>query len=107
MGKLIYAFNVSLDGFVETTDHSLDWSVVDDELHSWFNDHTRGLAADPKQDELLRDAPALLVRAIAEAPIEERTDPGLIKERIRLEVQRLFRKRAGRRPLGRPVVMEV
>jgi dihydrofolate reductase len=46
MGKLIYAFNVSLDGFIETTDHSLEWSVVDDELHGWFNDHTRGLAAE-------------------------------------------------------------
>lgn len=46
MGKLIYTFNVSLDGFVETPDHSLDWALVDDELHRWFNDHTRGLAAE-------------------------------------------------------------
>jgi ribonuclease J len=68
---------------------------------------TRGLAADPRQDELLRDAPGLLRRVITEAPVEERTDPGLIKERIRVEVQRLFRKRAGRRPLVLPVVMEV
>ena len=29
---------MSLDGFVETVDHSLDWTVVDDELHSWFNE---------------------------------------------------------------------
>ena len=45
MGKLIYLFNVSLDGFVETPDHSLDWSVVDDELHSWFNGQMRRLDA--------------------------------------------------------------
>ncbi len=38
MGKLIYAMNVSLDGFVETPDHSLDWATVDEEVHSWFND---------------------------------------------------------------------
>lgn len=38
MGKLIYSLNVSLDGFVETIDHSLDWANVDDELHTWFND---------------------------------------------------------------------
>ena len=38
MGKLIYCLNVSLDGFVETVDHSLDWTVVDDELHTWFNE---------------------------------------------------------------------
>jgi dihydrofolate reductase len=45
MGKLIYMLNVSLDGYVETPDHSLDWAVVDDELHSWFNDQTRQLDA--------------------------------------------------------------
>ena len=32
MGKLIYTLNVSLDGFIETPDHSLDWSVDDDAL---------------------------------------------------------------------------
>ena len=45
MGRLIYSLNVSLDGFVETTDHSLDWAMVDDELHTWFNDQTRQLDA--------------------------------------------------------------
>jgi dihydrofolate reductase len=45
MGKLIYSLNVSLDGFVETPDHGLDWAVVDDEVHSWFNDQARALAA--------------------------------------------------------------
>ena len=45
MGKLIYLMNVSLDGFVETPDHSLDWTTVDDELHSWFNDQMRGVDA--------------------------------------------------------------
>lgn len=41
MGKLIYSLNVSLDGYVETPDHSLDWASVDDELHTWFNDRSR------------------------------------------------------------------
>ena len=45
MGKLIYSLNVSLDGFVETVDHSLDWAVPDDELHTWFNDQSRTLDA--------------------------------------------------------------
>lgn len=44
MGKLIYTFNVSLDGFIETADRSLEWSVVDDELHTWFNDQMRPLS---------------------------------------------------------------
>lgn len=45
MGKLIYLMNVSLDGFVSTPDGGLDWTIVDDELHSWFNDQTRAVDA--------------------------------------------------------------
>jgi len=45
MGKLIYEMNVSLDGFVETPDHSLEWASIDEELHSWFNDQARRVDA--------------------------------------------------------------
>ena len=45
MGKVIYSLNVSLDGFVETPDHSLEWAIVDDEVHAWFNEQTRTLDA--------------------------------------------------------------
>ena len=45
MGKLIYLMNVSLDGFIEGPDHSLDWSHVDEEVHTWFNDHSRAIDA--------------------------------------------------------------
>ncbi len=45
MGKLIYLLNVSLDGFVETPDHGLDWANVDEELHTWFNNQTTALDA--------------------------------------------------------------
>jgi hypothetical protein len=31
MGKLIYSMNVSIDGFVETPDRSIDWAIVDEE----------------------------------------------------------------------------
>jgi len=68
---------------------------------------SRGLASDARHDAMLREAPGLLAAAIEGAPLEERTDPGLLKERIRMEIQRMFRKRAGRRPLVLPVVMEV
>jgi ribonuclease J len=68
---------------------------------------TRGLAVDARHEAMLREAPALLTKAIESASAEERTDPGLLKERIRVELQRMFRKRAGRRPLVLPVVMEV
>ncbi|HEV2006996.1 MAG TPA: dihydrofolate reductase family protein [Candidatus Limnocylindrales bacterium] len=38
MGKVRYLMNVSLDGFIETIDHGLDWTLVDEELHAWFNE---------------------------------------------------------------------
>jgi ribonuclease J len=67
----------------------------------------RGISTDARQDELLREAPSLLSAALGEVPLEERMDPGLVKERIRLEVQRMFRRRANRRPLVLPVVLEM
>jgi ribonuclease J len=68
---------------------------------------TRGLAVDTRHEAVLKDAPQLLAQALESTTREERTDPGLLKERIRQELQRMFRKRAGRRPLILPVVMEV
>jgi dihydrofolate reductase len=38
MRKLTYSFMVSLDGFIETPDHSLDWQIIDEELHRYVND---------------------------------------------------------------------
>jgi dihydrofolate reductase len=46
MGKLIYLMNVSLDGFVNTVDRGLEWTRVDEELHSWFNDQERAVDAE-------------------------------------------------------------
>ncbi|HTS14192.1 MAG TPA: dihydrofolate reductase family protein [Candidatus Sulfotelmatobacter sp.] len=37
--------SVSLDGFVATPDGSLDWVLVDEELHAAFNEEARGLSA--------------------------------------------------------------
>jgi dihydrofolate reductase len=45
MGRLIYLMNVSLDGYIETTDHSLAWTTIDDEIHGWFNDQLRNTEA--------------------------------------------------------------
>lgn len=45
MGKVIFLMNVSLDGFIETPDQSLDWTINDDELHTWFNERLRSTEA--------------------------------------------------------------
>src|SRR5690606_27724099 len=43
MGKLIYAANSSLDGYVEDVTGSFDWSVPDEEVHAFWNEHERGI----------------------------------------------------------------
>ena len=68
---------------------------------------SRGLPQDAASADLLREGARLIGEVIQGASIEERTDQGLIKEKIRVELRRFFRKRAGRRPLIVPVIMEV
>ena len=68
---------------------------------------TRGFVLDARTEALLKEIPALLAATIEGASVEERTDPGLIKERIRVDLQRFFRKRSGLRPLVLPVIMEI
>ena len=43
MGRLIFSMSVSLDGFVDTPAHSLDWVRVDEELHREFNEESRSV----------------------------------------------------------------
>jgi ribonuclease J len=68
---------------------------------------TRGFVLDSRTEALLKEIPGLLADTIDGASVEERTDPGLIKERIRVDLQRFFRKRSGLRPLVLPVIMEI
>jgi ribonuclease J len=68
---------------------------------------TRAVVLDERTDALIRDAGQLVREIIESAPLEERTDPGLIQEKVRVELQRAFRKRSGRRPLVVPVIMEI
>ena len=55
----------------------------------------------------LADAARLLTEVVERASLEERTDQGLIKETLRVELRRFIRKRSGRRPLVLPVIMEI
>ena len=68
---------------------------------------TRGFVVDARTEGLLKEIPGLLSATIEGASVEERTDPGLIKEKIRVDLQRFFRKRSGLRPLVLPVIMEI
>jgi ribonuclease J len=67
---------------------------------------TRGFVMENAQ-ALLADGARVLIEVIEQASIEERTDQGLIKEKVRVELRRFFRKRSGRRPFVLPVIMEI
>lgn len=68
---------------------------------------TRGFVLDARTEALLKEIPGLVGAAIEGASVEERTDPGMMKEKIRVDLQRFFRKRSGLRPFVLPVVMEI
>jgi ribonuclease J len=67
---------------------------------------TRGVVMDGG-DELLSDGGRLLAEVFEQSSVEERTDQGVIKEKLRVELRRFFRKRSGRRPFVLPVIMEI
>ena len=67
---------------------------------------TRGFVDAGSQPQLMDEA-RRLVEDTVEAHRRERGDPSLAGERLREALRRLFRRRAQRRPLVIPVVMEV
>jgi ribonuclease J len=67
---------------------------------------TRGFVMEHAQ-ELLADGARVLTDVVGQASVEERTDQGLIKEKVRVELRRFLRKRSGRRPFVLPVIMEI
>jgi len=68
---------------------------------------TRGLVLEPDAEELLEEAARIVGEVFSGTSLEERTDRGLVSEKIRVELRRCFKKRAGRRPLVLPVIMEI
>ena len=45
MRKIIMAMSVSLDGFISGPGGEIDWHLVDDELHSHFNENLQQMSA--------------------------------------------------------------
>jgi ribonuclease J len=68
---------------------------------------TRGLAVESGADSPLHDASRLITELVETASLEERTDYGMMKDKISVELRRFFRKRLGQRPLVLPVIMEI
>jgi ribonuclease J len=56
---------------------------------------------------MFRGATAIVAECIAGSSVEERTDQGLMTEKLRGELRKFFKKRSGRRPLVLPILMEI
>jgi ribonuclease J len=65
------------------------------------------VVAENEADSMFRDAAGVVAECIASSRVEERTDQGLMTEKLRSELRRFFKKRSGRRPLVLPVLMEI
>ncbi len=67
----------------------------------------RGFVIDEHDPDVLAEGARVLTDVIDHASVEERTDQGLITEKLRVELRRFLRKRSGRRPFVLPVIMEI
>jgi ribonuclease J len=68
----------------------------------------RGFVVGEKESTaLFEEAGEAIARCVGDASLEERADQGLMSEKLRIELRRLFKRRSGRRPLVVPVLMEI
>ena len=67
----------------------------------------RGFVSDEGTADVLAEGARVVANTIEACSVEERGDPGLMKERIRVELRKFLKKRTGRRPMVLPVVMEI
>ena len=65
------------------------------------------LGADGASNGFLKDMQRVVTEAVENAPIAERRDSSLLKERVRLELKRYIQKQTGARPVIVPVVIRV
>ena len=67
---------------------------------------TRGLMSDNGQ-ELIAGARLVILKTVEESNAEEKSDWGVIKEKIRVDLKRYISKQTSKRPLILPVILEV
>jgi len=67
---------------------------------------TRGLMSD-NGNELIAGARVVIMKTVEESNAEEKSDWGVIKEKIRVDLKRYINKQTSKRPLILPVILEV
>jgi len=68
---------------------------------------SRGFAPAEDTSEILKEARQVVARTLETSTPEERSDWGVIKEKIRTDLRRYLNKQTSRRPLIMPVILEV
>ncbi|HXG34837.1 MAG TPA: ribonuclease J [Bryobacteraceae bacterium] len=68
---------------------------------------SRGFVTGEDGSELLQQARQVVLRALESSTAEERTDWGVVREKIRAELRRFIARQTSRRPLIVPVILEV
>jgi ribonuclease J len=68
---------------------------------------TRGLVVEQGAENPIPGAARIISDVLESASLEERTDYGMMRDKISVELRRYFRKRVGQRPLVLPVIMEI
>src|SRR5271156_6216443 len=67
---------------------------------------TRGLMSDNGQ-ELIAGARQVIMKTVEDSNAEEKSDWGVIKEKIRVDLKRYINKQTSKRPLILPVILEI
>jgi ribonuclease J len=68
---------------------------------------TRGIVVEQGAENPIPGAARLISEMLESASLEERTDYGMMRDKLGVELRRYFRKRVGQRPLVLPVIMEI
>ncbi len=66
---------------------------------------TRGFVS--ADNAVLKEAASVITQTLDSSSAEEKADPGVMKEKIRIDLKRYIQKQTSRRPLIMPVILEV
>jgi ribonuclease J len=68
---------------------------------------SRGFISQEDGNRLMQEARLVVARTLDSSSAEERTDWGVMQEKIRADLKRFLNKQTQRRPLIMPVILEV
>jgi ribonuclease J len=68
---------------------------------------SRGFMSAEDSAQVMQEARQVVARTLESSSAEERTDWGVMKEKIRTDLRRFLTKQTSRRPLIMPVILEI